>query len=131
MLLLFCTFVWFNVAAYVIPLCTNTLTFLVWTCASTGTFPFKITFTSFFYYCVSGLTFYLGLDLSVSLAFWISPLEDVFASGLSYFESFFDDFEALISMLSDVLIFLSGEGSFWATDLVRFPLGSTVEVLIG
>lgn len=104
MLLLCWTFVWFNVAPYVTPLYTNTFTFFVWTWGSTGILPFSMTLVYFFSYCC-GFTGYFFYGLTESTGFGISVLEVVFANDLSYFVSLLDDFDALISILSEVLIF--------------------------
>ncbi len=60
-----------------------------------------------------------------STVFAISAFDGVFVSDLSYLVSFLEDLEALRSILSDVLTFFSGEGSFLAMNLARFPFGST------
>jgi len=63
-----------------------------------------MTLVYFFSYCC-GFTGYFFYGLTESAGFGISVLEVVFANDLSYFVSLLDDFDALISILSEVLIF--------------------------
>lgn len=82
------------------------------------------TFVYFFYYCW-GFTgyFFAGWTISAGLSACVF-VEDFF-SDVSYLESFLLR-DALTSMVSDVFTFFYGEGSFWAANLARFPLGETV-----
>lgn len=68
--------------------------------------PVKVTLTSFFssyFWGLTGSFFRSGFGVSGVLA--TSAFDVVLVRDLSYLESFLEDFEAFISMLSDVLTF--------------------------